>query len=166
MEVLLRDDALLHACAHCEKCEMVGRPRFERCGACNERVYCGTQVRVPSLLLSLTCITPAIPQCASADSAAHARVCALLRAAKYADAEAIERKHVDGMDWQLRYTSICTRTPLPRFLTLTSPCSPANSYPAELVDYLPGYSYGVHVPPGLAARTPRGAAGPVGRWLR
>lgn len=108
LEVLLADDELLYACAHCEKWEMVGRPRFDRCGDCKERFYCSTQVRnlISSRHTVRFIIVVLSVQCRHADRAEHQKVCGLLRAGQHAAAEAIERKHVAGMAWQIRYMDI------------------------------------------------------------
>lgn len=44
LEVLLTEEELLHACAHCEKWEMPGHRRWPVCSGCEERFYCSLEV--------------------------------------------------------------------------------------------------------------------------
>lgn len=45
-------------------------------------------------------------QCQHSDWAAHKKICNLLAACEYSAAEAIEHKHVEGLEWQSRYDSL------------------------------------------------------------
>ncbi|KAI0371426.1 hypothetical protein BV20DRAFT_1051455 [Pilatotrama ljubarskyi] len=87
VEVNVPEEELMRSCARCGKWEILGRPRFQRCGRCKARFYCSQE-------------------CQKEDwqAAYHKGECALLKEGKAYEAELRRKLHDNG--WWFNHGSL------------------------------------------------------------
>ncbi len=101
VEVLLPENELIHACAHCGKWETLHGPRFLRCSGCKSRHYCSDEVR--RCCISERSYIPTGSQCQTDDWKVqyHQGECELLRDDKPYEVESRRKLHNNG--WYFDY---------------------------------------------------------------